>query len=53
MDRDGALGAGATRPTLDRLAAWTDFAARASAITCARKGSQPPNLAEVEAATKA
>jgi fructokinase len=53
MDRDGALGPAATRPTLDHLAAWTDFAARASAITCTRKGSQPPTCAEVEAATKA
>jgi fructokinase len=49
MDRDGALGAGATTPTRDKLAAWMDFAARASAITCARKGSNPPTLAEVEA----
>lgn len=49
MDRDGALGKGAARPTREKLAAWTDFAARASAITCARKGSNPPRLAEVEA----
>lgn len=50
MDRDGALGVGAPAPTLEKLAAWTDFAARASAITCTRKGSNPPTLAEVEAA---
>ena len=50
MDRDGALGAGAPRPTREKLAAWSDFAARASALTCARKGSNPPTLAEVEAA---
>ena len=49
MDRDGALGAGAGKPTREKLAAWTDFAARASALTCARKGSNPPTLAEVEA----
>ncbi len=49
MDRDGALGPAAARPTLDRLAAWTDFASRASAITCTRRGSQPPTRAEVEA----
>ena len=48
MDRDGALGAGAGKPTREKLAAWTDFAARASALTCARKGSNPPTLAEVE-----
>ena len=51
MERDGALGGAAPRPTLDRLAAWTDFAARASAITCTRKGSNPPTAAEVDAAT--
>jgi fructokinase len=50
MNRDGALGAGAPKPTVAKLAAWTDFAARASAITCTRKGSNPPTLAEVEAA---
>ena len=31
MDRDGALGAGAPAPSLEKLARWTDFAARASA----------------------
>ena len=50
MDRDGALGAGAPAPTLAALGRWTDFAARASAITCSRKGSDPPTLAEMEAA---
>jgi fructokinase len=50
MERDGALGVGASPPTPERLAGWGDFAARASAITCARKGSNPPTLAEVEAA---
>jgi fructokinase len=49
MDRDGALGAAAPAPTRDQLAAWMDFAARASAITCTRRGSQPPNLADVNA----
>jgi fructokinase len=49
MDRDGALGAGAPAPTLAALGRWTDFAARASAITCTRKGSDPPTLAEMEA----
>jgi len=50
MNRDGALGRGAAKPTRDKLAAWADFAARASAITCTRKGSNPPTLAEVEGA---
>jgi fructokinase len=50
MDRDGALGSEAPAPTRERLASWLSFAARASAITCTRKGSDPPTLAEVEAA---
>ncbi|HYA75030.1 MAG TPA: PfkB family carbohydrate kinase, partial [Roseiarcus sp.] len=47
MDRDGALGAGAPAPSLDRLEAWLAFAATASAITCTRKGSNPPTPVEV------
>jgi len=47
MDRDGALGAGASRPSVERLEAWLAFAAAAAAITCTRKGSDPPTLAEV------
>ena len=50
MDRDGALGPQKTPPTRERLQDWLDFAAKASAITCTRKGSDPPTLAEVEAA---
>jgi fructokinase len=49
MDRDGALGPRANPPFRERLQSWLDFAARASAITCTRKGSDPPTLAEVEA----
>jgi fructokinase len=49
MDRDKALGARAAPPTREGLQAWLNFAARASAITCTRKGSDPPTLAEVEA----
>ena len=48
MDCDGALGLEAPKPTREKLASWMDFAARASAITCTRKGSNPPTLAEVE-----
>jgi fructokinase len=52
MDRDGALGAGAaTPPSPDRLETWLSFAATASAITCTRKGSNPPTRAEVLAYT--
>lgn len=47
MDRDGALGAAASAPTVDRLGAWLSFAATASAITCTRRGSDPPSLEEV------
>jgi len=50
MNRDGALGAQSGPPSRERLQAWLEVAARASAITCTRKGSDPPTLAEVEAA---
>jgi fructokinase len=50
MDRDGALGALDKPPTRERLQGWLDFAAKASAITCTRKGSDPPTLEEVVAA---
>ena len=49
MHRDGSLGAPAPAPTAARLENWLRFAATASAITCTRKGSDPPTLAEVEA----
>ena len=49
MHADGALGAGATAPNSASLARWLRFAANASAITCGRKGSDPPTRAEVEA----
>src|SRR5271166_3636205 len=50
MDRDSALGAGATAPDRGSLERWLRFAAAASAITCTRKGSDPPTRPEVEAA---
>jgi fructokinase len=49
MDADGALGQGGGAPDAARLARWLKFAATASAITCTRKGSDPPTRAEVEA----
>ena len=49
MDADGALGAGARAPTSPDLAKWLAFAVTASAITCMRKGSDPPTRAEVMA----
>ena len=42
----------ASRPSESQLARWLAFAAMASAITCTRKGSDPPTLAEVEAKLK-
>jgi fructokinase len=50
MNRDGGLGAAAPTPTTQTLGAWLAFAAKTSAITCTRKGSNPPTLAEVAAA---
>jgi fructokinase len=53
MDRDHALGAGAPAPSRSELERWLRFAATASAITCTRKGSDPPTRKEVEAALAA
>jgi fructokinase len=52
MDSDSGLGAAAPSPTLAKLEQWLRFAAAASAITCTRKGSDPPTRAEVEAMLK-
>lgn len=48
MNRDGALGANAAAPSARQLETWLSFAATASAITCTRRGSNPPTLSEVE-----
>ena len=53
MDRDHALGAEAPAPSRSELERWLRFAATASAITCTRKGSDPPTRKEVEAALAA
>ena len=50
MDRDQALGAEPPAPSRSELERWLRFAAAASAITCTRKGSDPPTRTEVEAA---
>ena len=50
MDRDHSLGAEAPQPARSELEEWLRFAATASAITCTRKGSDPPTRPEVEAA---
>jgi fructokinase len=52
MDRDSALGADAPSPNRVALEQWLRFAAAASAITCTRKGSDPPTRAEVESSLK-
>ncbi len=49
MDHDSALGVGGQTLRRAGLERWLRFAAAASAITCTRKGSDPPTLAEVEA----
>ena len=49
MDRDDALGARTPSPSRSDLERWLRFAAAASAITCTRKGSDPPTRTEVEA----
>ena len=49
MNRDGGLGAVAPPPSREKLERWLAFAAKTSAITCTRKGSNPPTLAEVAA----
>ena len=48
MDRDHSLGAEAPQPARSELEKWLRFAAAASAITCTRKGSDPPTRVEVE-----
>ena len=53
MDRDDALGAEAPAQSRSELERWLRFAATASAITCTRKGSDPPTRKEVEAALAA
>ncbi len=52
MDQGSALGAVAAPPERADLERWLSFAAAASAITCTRKGSNPPTRAEVEAALR-
>jgi fructokinase len=53
MDRDQALGAQAPAPSRSELESWLGFAAAAAAITCTRKGADPPTRKEVEAALAA
>lgn len=50
MDCDHALGPEAPAPSRTELERWLRFAAAASAITCTRKGADPPTRKEVESA---
>ena len=53
MDRDSALGAECARADArERSSDGCASPPAASAITCTRKGSDPPTRAEVEAALK-
>ena len=55
MYADGALGrsaAGGFALSDEIVGAWLNFATTASAITCTRKGANPPTRAEVEAALR-
>ena len=53
MDMIRRSAPSAQRRTAPLLERWLRFAAAASAITCTRKGSDPPTRAEVEAALSA
>ncbi|MBV1705518.1 MAG: carbohydrate kinase, partial [Hyphomicrobiales bacterium] len=52
MHADGALGPAFAAPDPATLRRWMSFAARAAAITCSRRGADPPTRAEVEAALR-
>lgn len=48
MAEDGALGSGAREPGEAEVGRWLLFGIAAAAITCTRKGAQPPTRAEVD-----
>lgn len=47
MHEDGALGAGLRAPDEAAMARWVAFAVKAAAITCGRKGADPPRREEM------
>ncbi len=47
MAQGGALGAGHAGFTPEALTLWLAFAARAAALTCARRGADAPTLAQM------
>jgi fructokinase len=48
MAEDRALGAAADPISRDHVYRWLDFSIRAAAITCTRKGADPPRRRELE-----
>ena len=47
MHEDSALGPGLASPNEATLTRWIAFAIKAAAITCGRKGADPPRRAEM------
>jgi fructokinase len=48
MSSDGALGSARVSPRRDQILRWLEFAVTAAAITCTRKGADPPTRSEIE-----
>jgi fructokinase len=48
MNEDGALGAPARSIVREQVYRWLEFAIRAAAITCTRKGADPPRRKEID-----
>jgi fructokinase len=48
MHEEGCLGPGGLLPDRQNVARWLDLANAAAAMTCARRGAEPPTLAELD-----
>jgi len=53
MGEDGALGGQVSSIAREQVFKWLEFAIRAAAITCTRKGADPPRRAEIGATASA